>query len=470
MVNVKATWLASIKELKEVPENQLQWFLDQSTVTLLKSGEILMKPGDKILNTSILLSGKLRIYSIQNGNMIELIVLQEGDITGYLPFSRGYTASIFVESIVDSEVLNFPVEKINEMIHNKFELTQALVHVMTTRVRETTNLQQQIDKMMALGKLSAGLAHELNNPAAALVRSSATLKAHLKSSPEKIKTVLNLNLSILNFEYICAALLSFLQRQEDKPLSLLARTDLEDETASWLKTNKIENCDELAETLVEYHATLEDLEKLKLQLSSNNLSQVLNWINGMLVTDRMVLDIETSSARISDLVKSVKIFTHMDQGHDRQLTDLHSGIQNTLRMLDYRLKKGNIKLIRNFDPELPSINAMVGELNQVWNNIIDNALDAMEEQGSGTIEISSSFDSQFVQIIFSDTGPGIPENIVNNVFDPFFTTKDIGKGTGMGLDMVSRIIRQHHGSIRVDSKPGSTRFTICLPLITKSKD
>jgi signal transduction histidine kinase len=194
------------------------------------------------------------------------------------------------------------------------------------------------------------------------------------------------------------------------------------------------------------------------------MSPVFNWINSNLVTERMVTDIQESSQRISDLVKSVKNFTHMDQGKGREPTDIHSGIRNTLTMLQFRLKKGNIELTEEFDEGLPKVVAMVGELNQVWTNLIDNALDAMEATGKGRLTIRTEKEHKFVKVSVIDNGLGIPGDIQSRIFDPFFTTKEIGKGTGLGLDVVTRIVRQHNGTVRVNSVPGRTAFVVCFPV------
>jgi signal transduction histidine kinase len=178
----------------------------------------------------------------------------------------------------------------------------------------------------------------------------------------------------------------------------------------------------------------------------------------------MVQDIQESARRIADLVSSVKTFTHMDRGADKQYADIRIGIKNTLIMLLYKIKKGNITLVKQYDESLPPVKALIGELNQVWTNLIDNALDAMEANGKGTLTIKTEKDREFVQVSIIDDGPGIPEDIKTRIFDPFFTTKGMGKGTGMGLEVVQRIVKQHNGSIKVKSVPGRTEFIVCFPI------
>ncbi|MDB5153663.1 MAG: glnL, partial [Mucilaginibacter sp.] len=178
----------------------------------------------------------------------------------------------------------------------------------------------------------------------------------------------------------------------------------------------------------------------------------------------MVQDISESSKRIAALVTSVKTYTHMDQGQDKQYADIHIGIKNTLQMLIYKIKKGNITMVKDFDTTLPPVKAQIGELNQVWTNLIDNALDAMEINSKGTLTIKTEKDREFVQVSIIDDGPGIPEEIRSRIFDPFFTTKEMGKGTGMGLEVVNRIVLQHNGTIKVVSEPGHTAFVVCFPI------
>jgi signal transduction histidine kinase len=261
-------------------------------------------------------------------------------------------------------------------------------------------------------------------------------------------------------------LFEVLDRKEKPKLTLMQRTEREDEMRDWMDDHKVECSDEIAETFLEYGFTIKDLEDLENQLPDKEqyFSPVLNWMNQNLVTERMVNDIQEAAQRIFHLVKSVKNFTHMDQGKAKELIDIHTGIENTLTMLQYKLKKGNIEVVREFDPQLPKIMAMVGELNQVWTNLIDNALDSMQAVGRGRLTIRTEKDHEFVKVSIIDNGPGIPDEIKSRIFDPFFTTKDIGKGTGMGLDVVSRIVAQHHGSVKATSEPGNTTFIVCFPI------
>ncbi len=242
----------------------------------------------------------------------------------------------------------------------------------------------------------------------------------------------------------------------------MEKASLEDEIADWLHDNNIQNID--TEGLTERGFTIENFETIKACSSPQELPVVLKWISNYLVSNKMADDIRTSSERISDLVGAVKNFTFMDKDSNRQLVDIHSGIRNTLTMLNYKLRKANINVMDHYDDSTPKIKALPGELNQVWTNLIDNAIDAMEINGKGNLEITSKYDTRFVKIYIKDDGPGIPEDIKPNIFAPFFTTKEMGKGSGLGLDVVSRIMAQHNGSVKVNSQPGATEFEICLPI------
>jgi signal transduction histidine kinase len=464
MNQVTVAWLQTIDAIKEVPAEQLQWMIDNSKHHVIPAGDFLFKPETPIWGTHFIITGRIRVYRLQNNEVRELAVWPPRSIAGYLPFSRGKVAAAFGEALEDTQVMSLPIEKSPELIRNHFELTQSLVHMMTDRVREFTSFQQQNEKMMALGKLSAGLAHELNNPAAAIVRSAESLKKHLQLEPDTFREVMAIQATPEQVDAISALLFSILHETAKPVLSLMERSDREDELLDWLDDHHVANSAEVAENMVEFGFTISHLEAFKAHVREKDISPVFNWINSSLVKERMVQDIEEASKRIATLVGSIKVFTHMDQGHDKQLTDIHNGIRNTLVILQHRLRKGNVQLVEHFDETLPKIKALIGEMNQVWTNLIDNALDAMEPAKKGVLEIQTSQDRHCVHVSVIDNGPGIPETIRSRIFDPFFTTKGIGKGTGMGLDIVMQIVRQHKGNVNVTSQPGRTEFKVSLPI------
>ena len=464
MQAVTVSTLKSFDALKNVPDDQLQWLIDNSTDRSLQDGETLTSEGQSLAGPHFIIDGKLVLYFTQNGLRREIATVGAGSITGYLPYSRGKVATATSHAAGHLQILSFPTERIREMIKDQFELTQALVHVMSNRVRDFTALQSQNEKMLALGKLSAGLAHELNNPASAIVRDSASLITHLSMEPRTFKKVIEIQMTAAQVDAVNNELFALLAIKDRPELSLKEKTSREDELANWLEDHNIENAYDLTEIFVDFGFVVDNLELFCSHIPREHCSPVFNWIGQLLVTERLVADIQESARRIADLVASVKTFTHMDRGTDKQYADIRIGIKNTLMLLLHKIKKGNITMVKQFDEALPPVKALIGELNQVWTNLIDNALDAMEANGQGTLTIRTERDREFVRVYIGDDGSGIPEEIKSRIFDPFFTTKEMGKGTGMGLEVVQRIIRQHNGSIKVTSQPGKTEFMVCFPI------
>jgi signal transduction histidine kinase len=464
MQTVDVSWLKTLEVFINVPDNQLQWFIDISENRLIDDGEILFQPGDPLTGPHIVVNGALQVYMIQNGSRRDYLTFSRGDITGYLPYSRGKIAGGYAAAIGELQTLSFPTERMPELIKEHFELTQALVHVMSNRVRDFTALQQQNEKMMALGKLSAGLAHELNNPASAIARDSDSLKAHLKLDPKLFKDMVMIRIEEEQVDQLNEELFKVLSVTDNARLSLKERMKLEDDITEWFEDHDVDNAYTIAESFADFSFSVENLQACAAAIPPACLSPMFNLISNLLITEKMVEDIQLSSKRIADLVSSIKNFTHMDRAQAKQFADIHTGIRNTLTMLGYKIRKGNIQVLEVYDETLPPVKGLIGELNQVWTNIIDNAIDAMEANGSGTLTIKTERDKEFVQVMIIDDGPGIPKEVLPSIFDPFYTTKAMGKGTGMGLEVVQRIIYQHNGTVKVKSAPGRTEFIVCFPL------
>ncbi|HEY5392322.1 MAG TPA: ATP-binding protein [Hanamia sp.] len=452
--------LKIVKEFQQVPDGQLQWLIDQGETIELEKDELLFNVGEPVNICFILLEGKMRICSAQSGNQKELRILDPGQFTGYLPYSRATITPAFCEAIKKSWVFKCSKEKLKEGFGTHFELIEAMVHMMLSRVREFTSIQQQNEKMFALGKLSAGLAHELNNPAAAISRAAALLQTQVSRLPHLFKSIADLRIEPEKVEKISNLIINKINT-EPPSLTMMQKANREDELTDWLDDNGLKDTD--PEGLVERGFTTDELDVFKACSTNEHLPVLLEWVSNYLVTNKMADDIRTSSDRISTLVGAVKNFTFMDKNTDRQLTNIHTGIRNTLTMLNFKLRKGNINVIEHYDDSIPPIKIFPGEMNQVWTNIIDNAIDAMEVNGKGNLTITTTHDDRFLKITIKDDGPGIPDAIKQNIFAPFFTTKEMGKGSGLGLDVVSRIMIQHNGEVKVKSAPGATEFEICLP-------
>ncbi len=453
--------LKVVPEFHAVPDEQLQWLINQGEAVEVEQGELSFNVGEPVITSYLILDGKMRICAIQAGKQRELRILDPGQATGYLPYSRATVTPAFCEALKKSWVFKVSAAKLKEGIGHHYELFEAMVHMMVSRVREFTSIQQQNEKMFALGKLSAGLAHELNNPAAAISRAAALLQKQVSELPHLFKAIAGLNIAAEKVEKISQLIIHKINTPPST-LNMMQKATLEDDLADWLDDNDLENMD--AEGLVERGFTTNELDVFKSCSSPKELPILLEWVSNYLVTNKMADDIRTSSERISALVGAVKNFTFMDRDADRQMVDIHNGIRNTLTMMNYKLRKANINIIEHYDDSVPKIKAFPGELNQVWTNIIDNAIDAMEVNSKGNLEITSKHDARFVKVYIKDDGPGIPKEIQENIFTPFFTTKEIGKGSGLGLDVVSRIMIQHNGSVKVKSEPGATEFEVCLPI------
>jgi signal transduction histidine kinase len=315
--------------------------------------------------------------------------------------------------------------------------------------------------MIALGKLSAGLAHELNNPASAAKRSTAALRERLHRLPG---LVTRLTACGITHQQICAvnALREAAESGAQAEVDPFERSTREDEIARWLERFKVPEAYVVAETLVETGVTVADLEAMASTVPPHVVRDAVAWVEGSLAADKLLAEIEEAAGRISSLVASVKTYSHMDRGTDAQPTDVRQGIDSTLTMLGHKLHGKAIHVERVYAADVPEILAFAGELNQVWTNLIDNAIDAMPEGGALRIEATPSNGKVEVRII--DSGHGIPAELKTRIFEPFFTTKDVGDGTGLGLEIVRRIVAiRHGGSIDIASQPGRTEFTISLP-------
>lgn len=456
------SFLQSLPDFKEVPTASLQWMADSGYIYSFVEGDYIFQkdePADKI---QILLEGTVQIYTIQQNKQRNLMQLKKGDITGLLPYSRMTHAAGYGKALEPGKVFRLHRKMFNDLICNHHELTTAFVHIMSSRIREFTSFQNQSEKLMALGKLSAGLAHELNNPASAILRSASLLKENIGSQPTKFRELLTADLPVEVADKINNKLFSEALKGSVS-LSLMEKTEREDELAEWLENKGIEDGYELAETFVDYGLTADFFEAAVGGVEEGLLVPALRWVESVLTTEKMVGEIQEASNRISDLVGSIKSYSHMDRGAEREWVVIHEGISSTLTMLQHKVKHKKVEVIQDFEENLPPVKAIVGELNQVWTNVLDNAIDAVEEE-KGKITISTKSDTYQVVVTISDNGSGIPEELIGQIFDPFFTTKEVGKGTGLGLDIVKKIMDKHSGTINVSSNDNETSFALTFPL------
>lgn len=458
--------LRTVPLLADLSVEHLQWLADHSDDLHYAAGEVILEEGAPAIEMSIILEGDLEARADDR------VVFQAsaGQITGKLPHSRLEKIPRAVRAMSDMRVARIHESHFGAMMDLIPELEVRLIRVMADRIREFTTSEVQQSKLAALGKLSAGLAHELNNPAAAAARAADTLRKRLGDlrvldcriaradlTPDQRALIVTIEDEAVEHARTCT------------PVDALSRSDREEELGFRLTDLGVQEGWDLAPELVDAGFTPERLDTAA-QCSAGVFRDVLVRIAVLISLDRLAEDVQTSMARISDLVKSIKEYSYMDTAGERDV-DVHKDIENTLRILASKINRAGVAVEREYDKLLPSICANGSELNQVWTNLIDNAVDAMAEMPAGekVLRIRTARKVDRVAVEVFDTGPGVPEEIRQRIFEPFFTTKKQGEGTGLGLDVVRRIIARHHGDIRLESKPGRTCFQIMLPIRGRRK-
>jgi len=450
--------LRRVTEFADLPDDQLDWFLSQAQEMRLKAGEMYSRQGDPADAMFVILEGRLQGRGELNGDTI-VFDLEPGDVTGVLPFSRMKQFTVSQRAETDSRALRFPTSLFPDLIQKMPELTKRLVGLMSDRIREVTRLEQQRDRLASLGKLSAGLAHELNNPASAAKRAASQLREMIK----KIKSA-SVELGKRDLTPAQKAEIEKLEalftQKDVVPPDALTISDLEDQIDSLLRSHGQNDLWQLAADLARRNIKPEILESLFATLDADAARAALVRIAASVEIAVLLHEIESSTSRISDLVGAIKEYTYMDQAKVQNV-DVVKSLETTLTILNHKLKQG-VAVQRDYQRVPLLVNSFGSELNQVWTNIIDNAIDAMH--GKGELRVRTYRDDNCVVVEIGDNGPGISPEVEPHIFEPFFTTKGVGEGTGLGLDTVQRIVKKHRGNIQVNSKPGDTRFQVWLPL------
>jgi signal transduction histidine kinase len=455
--------LRKIPVFEDLQEDQLQWFASNSEDLHFAGGDLVIEAGAPADRLIVILSGELQGKRLKGD---AVYIAGAGSITGMLPFSRMTQFPSTIHATAPTRLAALHKDHFDEMFRRIPDIQPRLIGLLTDRVRETTRADQQREKLAALGKLSAGLAHELNNPASAVRRSTTGLREALGNLRESNFLLCREELSDEVLAHLAEIEKDVAAEMTGSPvMDALDRSDREDHITSWLEKRGVSRPWELAPALVEAEADDECLGKMSEQFPGKTLEFALRRMSATIEVEKILRQIESSATRISELVKAIKEYTYMDQTGDKEI-DLHEGLESTLTMLHHDLKNG-INVRRDYDKSLPKICAKGSELNQVWTNLIDNAIDALAEKakgGKGEITVHTARDGAFALVDIIDNGSGIPPEVKGRIFDPFFTTKPVGEGTGLGLDTVYRIVRQHKGDVRVDSQPGETHFQVRLPI------
>ncbi|MGV9528051.1 ATP-binding protein [Streptomyces cellulosae] len=364
-----------------------------------------------------------------------------------------------------------PADTFAGIMRDWFPMAVHLLEGLFFGVKSTQQAVGQRERLLALGSLSAGLTHELNNPAAAAVRATATLRERVGKMRRKLRIISE---GAYDRETL-AGLIEIQERTAERVakapvLSPLEASDREDLLADWLDDHGVEEGWRIAPTFVQAGLDMDWLEQVAAAVDEETLPSAVGWLNYTVETELLMDEIQDSAARISHLVDAAKQYSQLDRA-PFQVADVHELLDSTLLMLSGKLGQG-IRVVKEYDRTLPRVPAYPAELNQVWTNLVDNAVAAMREaDGEGTLTVRTARENDALLVEFGDTGPGIPAEIRDRVFDPFFTTKPVGEGTGLGLDISWRIVvNKHHGSLRFDSEPGDTRFQVLLPLTAPASD
>jgi len=452
--------LADHALLRTVPREQIAWVAAHGRLHRLAAGEVLHARGDKIEAFHVVLSGHLAIHVDRGAGRRKAMEWRRGEVSGLLPYSRLVVPPGEVVAEEPTELVTVHRDHFPEMIEQCHELTAAFVHVMVDRARHFTSSDFHDEKLMSLGKLAAGLAHELNNPASAIVRSAKGLTDHLAGVEDASRALGQAGLTATQLAAVEAVREMCLATPVTSVRSPLERDDWEDAMVAWLEAHDADAG--AAQALAETAVTLEALDRLAAALERPALDAALRWVASGCATRRIAVEIERAASRIYDLVGAVKGFTRMDHATAPEAVDIGRGLTDTLAVLQAKARAKSVALTVEVEPALPQVQGVGGELNQVWLNLIDNALDAVEE--SGRVDVTATHNGGQVVVRVVDNGPGIPADIRGRIFDPFFTTKAVGAGTGLGLDIVRRLLQRHDGEIDVDSRPGWTEFRVSLPV------
>jgi signal transduction histidine kinase len=446
----------------------------EGTEVEVAAGTVLFAEGSKDHDFFVVLEGEVRATKQVRGEEQLLAVHGPGHFTGEISMLTGGPAIATCRAAEPSRLLRVAPDRFRRLIAERPSVARVVLTAMAGRATDVDAQLRQQEKMAALGKMSAGLAHELNNPAAAAARSAGQLR-------ESLRCLQNLILErdspftaaerqeMLGVQKEALAVIA--HRDDKPPLSPVEQSDLEDALTEWLEERHAEDAWRLAPVLAAAGLGPERLAAIAGRIGDDSMLRILPWTEGLLNLAELLDQVEQSTARISELVAAIKQYSYMDQAYmdqaPEQEVDLHDGLESTLKILAFKLRKANVEVVRRYDRTLPKVCAHGSELNQVWTNLIDNAVDAMKGNGRGTLTLRTSRDEQRDEVVVDvvDDGPGIPEAVQGHMFEPFYTTKGVGEGSGLGLDIARRIVRsRHQGEIRFESRPGETCFEVRLPI------
>jgi signal transduction histidine kinase len=454
------TALHGITAFQGLPPDVLAWLLEAGQLRHYADGEPIVlagDPADRLL--AVVRGGTHTVLPGAPGG--RSFRLETGNVGGLLPYSRLEFFPAQGVAVGDTVLYELPRTQFSALEQISPELVQRLVGTMNDRARDEVRTQERDDKLRALGKLSAGLSHELNNPAAAISRASASLTTALDVIPALL---LKLLATCPPTELVARVMaLAKLPAELLPPLTALQAADREEELADWLETQNCSDGYALANGLLDAGLDVASLAPVAAQLPATARPAAFAWLSGHLAAARLTRDISEASRRISTLVSDVKTYSHMDRAGGPEKLTVTAGLDSTLHLFAYALRQKNVHLVRDYAPDLPLVIGQVSSLNQVWTNLIDNALDALPVSG-GELTVRVRPQAGWLGVSVVDNGSGITPEVLAHMFEPFYTTKPLGEGSGLGLDIARRIVQEHGGRLEGASEPGRTEFTAWLPI------
>jgi len=452
--------LADHRTLGKVDHTELEWLVAHGSILKMNVGDILSRKGHPVTALYVILSGRLAIF-VDRGNGIQRTQeWHDGDVSGMLPYSRMVSPPGEVRALEPVEVLAIPQEHFRELTRDCPQVTSILVHVMIDRARHFTSTDMHNEKLVSLGNLAAGMAHELNNPASAIERCAAILEDRLEDSESATRDLIASILTEQQMAAVDALRTTCLTIRREEAISPLDRLDREEAFSEWLCRHKLDSS--IAEVLADTELCLASLDQLAATIEAPALNAVLRWAAAGSAVRNLTTKIQESAMTVASLVTAIKGFTHMDHAHVAEPVDLGASLDDTLTVLRAKAREKSAIVTLNVDEDLPRVRGVAGELNQIWGNLLENALDAVTDGGS--VEMCAKREGNQVVVRIRDNGPGIPPEVKGRIFDPFFSTKPLGRGTGLGLDIVRRLVRHNDGSIDFESRPGQTDFRVRLPI------
>jgi signal transduction histidine kinase len=453
--------LRKVPLFSHLPEDQLQCLAEQGSEINFSAGTQIAKQGDPPDGFYVILEGKTEWTRQVGQQEAHAVTLVAGDVFAELILLLDEPYPTSGRALTDVRLYKLAPEQFWEMLQMCPTILKRILKISAERSQIHESVTQQQAKLISLGTLSAGLAHELNNPAAAMRRSVQTLEEVLQKLPSLALKMHQQPIEDEQLAYLCDFYgQAIAPAQNVKKLDPLTQSEQEDEITDWLEDRDVKEAWKLSPMLVAAGLDTDALEELAARVETECLGSILAWLEATLMGTSLLEEIKQSSQRISELIKAMKEYSYMDRAPMQQV-DIHEGIESTLTILKHKLKRG-VTVTKDYG-DLPIVCAYGRELNQVWTNLIDNAIDAMN--GQGNLGIRTAVEGDRILVEIADNGGGIPEAIQPRIFEQFFTTKEAGKGTGLGLDIARRIIvGQHKGDIRFDSKPGNTRFQVRLPI------